>query len=85
MNIPNATQVDTSGFAPPTATSITLVAKIEPKDGRILIYSSNNIDPVKFNGDGSTHDVPIQEPVIWIQPLDNAKWTISCVGWVDNL
>ena len=86
--IKNAARIDLSDQVPPTAVGATISISVEPRTGRILIYSPADIDhPVIFNGPDSTHDIALaEEKVVFVQMVSGAmNFRLSVLGWKDNL
>lgn len=85
MQIPNASEVDVSAFAPPTAAAIKLKLTISPPSGAVLVYSPKTVDPVLFRGPHDTKDVPLSGPKIYIQLVQGAtEYDVEALGWTDG-
>ena len=86
ITITNAKKVEVKPFAPPTALSAKLRILVDPPSSAVFIYTPAQIDPIRFDGPSSTHDVPLQGKFIYVQMIAGAKtWRIEGIGWKDNL
>ena len=85
MHLPNASEVDVSEHAPPTAVAIKLKLTISPPSGAALVYSQKTADPILFKGPHDAKDVPISGTRIYIQLVQGATdCEAEVLGWTDG-
>jgi len=86
MQISNATEIDVSDAAPPTAVAVTIKIIVTPANGAAFVYSAPQIAPIRFNGPEETKDVPIKGSKIYVQLIQGASdFQIQFLGWTDDL